>query len=89
MAPQIERIRVSAPISKRRMLTPRNSTAGQKPFAEALYKETLSHIKQTDATVPYKSTGTGIIRAPRKASSTRHYAERKAPSLRLKKSSST
>jgi oligopeptidase B len=26
-------------------------TAGQKPFAEALYNETLGHIKQTDTTV--------------------------------------
>jgi oligopeptidase B len=32
-------------------------TAGQKPFAEALYNETLSHIKQTDTSVPYKSRG--------------------------------
>jgi oligopeptidase B len=32
-------------------------TARQKPFAEALYNETLSHIKQTDTSVPYKSHG--------------------------------
>jgi oligopeptidase B len=32
-------------------------TAGQKPFAEALYNETLSHIKQTDTTVPYRLLG--------------------------------
>jgi len=32
-------------------------TAGQKPFTEALYNETLSHIKQTDTSVPYKSHG--------------------------------
>jgi len=32
-------------------------TASEKPFAEALYKETLSHIKQTDTSVPYKSHG--------------------------------
>jgi oligopeptidase B len=30
-------------------------TADQKPFAEALYQETLSHIKQTDTSVPYLS----------------------------------
>jgi oligopeptidase B len=28
-------------------------TADEKPFADALYKETLSHIKQTDESVPY------------------------------------
>jgi oligopeptidase B len=32
-------------------------TAGQKPFAETLYSETLSHIKQTDTTVPYRLHG--------------------------------
>ncbi len=32
-------------------------TAGQKPFAEALYTETLSHIKQTDTSVPYHLLG--------------------------------
>jgi oligopeptidase B len=32
-------------------------TASQKPFAEILYNETLSHIKQTDSSVPYKSHG--------------------------------
>ena len=32
-------------------------TAAQKPFAEALYNETLSHIKQTDTSVPYQSHG--------------------------------
>ena len=33
------------------------STADEKPFAESLYKETLSHIKQTDTTVPYRKYG--------------------------------
>ena len=32
-------------------------TAGEKPFADALYNETLSHIKQTDTSVPYQSHG--------------------------------
>ncbi len=32
-------------------------TAAQKPFAEILYNETLSHIKQTDTTVPYRKYG--------------------------------
>ncbi len=32
-------------------------TAGEKPFAEALYNETLSHIKQTDTSVPYRKHG--------------------------------
>ena len=32
-------------------------TAAQKPFAEKLYKETLSHIKQTDTSVPYPKRG--------------------------------
>jgi oligopeptidase B len=32
-------------------------TADEKPFAEALYRETLSHIKQADTTVPYRQHG--------------------------------
>jgi oligopeptidase B len=32
-------------------------TSGEKPFAEKLYNETLSHIKQTDTTVPYRKHG--------------------------------
>jgi oligopeptidase B len=32
-------------------------TADQKPFAKALYEETLSHIKQTDESVPYRWHG--------------------------------
>jgi len=32
-------------------------TADEKPFAEALYKETLGHIKQTDTSVPYRKHG--------------------------------
>jgi oligopeptidase B len=32
-------------------------TADEKPFAEALYRETLSHIKQDDTTVPYRQHG--------------------------------
>jgi oligopeptidase B len=32
-------------------------TAGEKPFAEKLYNETLSHIKQTDTAVPYRKRG--------------------------------
>src|SRR5271167_2681795 len=32
-------------------------TASQKPFAEKLYNETLSHIKQSDTTVPYRKHG--------------------------------
>jgi oligopeptidase B len=32
-------------------------TADQKPFAETLYNETLSHIKQTDESVPYRRHG--------------------------------
>jgi oligopeptidase B len=32
-------------------------TADEKPFAEKLYRETLSHIKQTDETVPYRKRG--------------------------------
>jgi oligopeptidase B len=33
------------------------STADEKPFAEKLYQETLSHIKQTDTSVPYRKNG--------------------------------
>ncbi len=33
------------------------STASQKPLAEKLYNETLSHIKQTDTSVPYRQHG--------------------------------
>ena len=32
-------------------------TESERPFAEALYKETLSHIKQTDVSVPYRKHG--------------------------------
>ena len=32
-------------------------TVDEKPFAEKLYKETLSHIKQTDTSVPYRKHG--------------------------------
>ncbi len=32
-------------------------TAEEKPFAEKLYNETLSHIKQTDTSVPYRKHG--------------------------------
>lgn len=32
-------------------------TADEKPFAEKLYNETLSHIKQTDTSVPYSQHG--------------------------------
>jgi oligopeptidase B len=32
-------------------------TADEKPFAEKLYNETLSHIKQTDLSVPYRKHG--------------------------------
>jgi oligopeptidase B len=32
-------------------------TADEKPFAEKLYNETLSHIKQTDTAVPYRKRG--------------------------------
>ena len=32
-------------------------TAGEKPLAEKLYKETLSHIQQTDTSVPYRRHG--------------------------------
>ncbi|HZD49634.1 MAG TPA: S9 family peptidase [Silvibacterium sp.] len=32
-------------------------TAEEKPFAERLYNETLSHIKQTDTSVPYRKHG--------------------------------
>jgi len=32
-------------------------TADEKPFAEKLYNETLSHIKQTDTSVPYRKHG--------------------------------
>lgn len=32
-------------------------TAGEKPFAEALYREALSHIKQTDSSVPNRKHG--------------------------------
>jgi len=32
-------------------------TADQKPFADKLYNETLSHIKQTDTSVPYRKHG--------------------------------
>jgi oligopeptidase B len=32
-------------------------TANEKPFAEKLYKETLSHIQQTDNSVPYLRRG--------------------------------
>ncbi len=33
------------------------ATASQKPFAEKLYNETLSHIKQSDTSVPYRKHG--------------------------------
>ena len=33
------------------------ATASQKPLAEKLYNETLSHIKQSDSTVPYRKHG--------------------------------
>jgi oligopeptidase B len=32
-------------------------TADEKPFADKLYNETLSHIKQTDGSVPYRKRG--------------------------------
>src|ERR1700684_4287861 len=32
-------------------------TADEKPFAEKLYNETLSHIKQTDTSVAYRKHG--------------------------------
>ncbi len=32
-------------------------TASEKPFAEKLYNETLSHIKQSDTSVPYRKHG--------------------------------
>ncbi len=32
-------------------------TAGQKAFADKLYNETLSHIKQSDTSVPYRKRG--------------------------------
>jgi oligopeptidase B len=32
-------------------------TANEKPFADKLYNETLSHIKQTDTSVPYRKHG--------------------------------
>ena len=32
-------------------------TADEKPLAEKLYNETLSHIKQTDTSVPYRKHG--------------------------------
>jgi oligopeptidase B len=32
-------------------------TASEKPFADKLYNETLSHIKQTDTSVPYRKNG--------------------------------
>ena len=32
-------------------------TVDERPFAEKLYKETLSHIKQTDTSVPYRKHG--------------------------------
>jgi oligopeptidase B len=32
-------------------------TADEKPFADNLYNETLSHIKQTDTSVPYRKHG--------------------------------
>ena len=55
-------------------------TAGQKPFAEALYNETLSHIKQTDASVPYQVPRVLVLFAHRRRQAvSRHYAERKAP----------
>jgi len=34
-----------------------SSTADEKSFADKLYQETLSHIKQTDTTVPYRKNG--------------------------------
>jgi oligopeptidase B len=34
-----------------------SATAAQKPLAEKLYAETLSHIQQTDNTVPYRKNG--------------------------------
>ena len=33
------------------------TTADEKPFAEKLYNESLSHIKQTDTAVPYRERG--------------------------------
>jgi oligopeptidase B len=33
------------------------ATASEKPLAERLYNETLSHIQQTDTSVPYRSHG--------------------------------
>ena len=64
-------------------------TAGQKPFAEALYKEMLGRIQQTDLSVPvrrgaywyYSRTVEGMqypIRCRRPANATRGYDE-KAP----------
>ena len=34
-----------------------SATASEKPLAEKLYAETLSHIQQTDNTVPYRKNG--------------------------------
>ena len=45
---------------------PKQVTADEKPFAEKLYNETLSHIKQTDTAVPYRRTGLLVLLAHRR-----------------------
>jgi oligopeptidase B len=61
-------------------------TADLAPFQDALYKEMLSHVKQTDLSVPVRRGDYCTTRAPKRASSTPFSAAAKAAWKRPKKS---
>ena len=56
---------------------------------KTLYDEMLGRIKETDLTVPYRDRGTSTSRAPRRESSIRSTAARRAPSRPPSRSSWT
>ena len=60
-------------------------TADLEPFAEKLYTEMLSHIKQTDLRVPVRTAAVSITRVPKKANSIRFAVAARAAWKRRKK----
>src|SRR5471030_3171801 len=64
-------------------------TKDLQPFSDALYKEMLGRIKQTDLSVPRRATATCTIRAPRRANSTPSSAAAKEPWRRPRRCCST